>query len=254
VEGLLDRPSSQDLPGRLRALLRVLYLVFNEGYASSSGPQLARTDLSREAVRLARRMHAALPDDPEVAGLLALMLLTDARRPARTGPHGELVPLAEQDRRRWDRGLVLEGVRLVTAAVQQGGLGSYATQAAIAAVHDQASSFERTDWRQVLALYDVLVAGDPGPLARLNRAVAVAMVDGPRRGLVEVDALGDRLHGHHRWHAVRAHLLELGGDGYAAGLEYRAAAEQAHNVRERSYLTAQAARVAVQDPGDGSDT
>jgi predicted RNA polymerase sigma factor len=248
VDGLLDRPSPQELPGRLGALLRVLYLVFNEGYASSSGPQLSRTDLSGEAVRLARLLHRSLPEDPEVAGLLALLLLTDARRPARTGPDGELVPLSEQDRRRWDRALILEGTRLVTSAVQRGGLGPYATQAAIAAVHDQASSFRGTEWLQVLALYDVLVASDPGPLVRLNRAVALAMVDGPGRGLVEVDALMEQLQAHHRWHAVRAHLLDLSGDAAGAAREYRAAADRAHNLRERSYLTACAARVGAEPP------
>ena len=216
-------PPPDEAPERVRSVLHVLYLLFNEGYASSSGPDLARVDLSTEAIRLARAVHAGMPDDPEVAGLLALMLLNDARRPALTDD-GELVPLAEQDRTLWDRNLIAEGVALITAALRRGQMGEYQAQAAIAAVHDQAARYDDTDWRQILSLYNVLEKMTGNPMVTLNRAVAIAMVDGPDAGLALLDELGDRLGDHHRVHSVRAHLLELRGDSEAAIAEFRAAA------------------------------
>jgi predicted RNA polymerase sigma factor len=238
-----DLPSPETRPERLRLVLHVLYLLFNEGYASSSGPDLARTDLSGEAIRLARRIHAALPDDPEVAGLLALMLLTDARRPARTRPDGELVPLADQDRARWDRELIAEGVALITEALRQGQMGEYQVQAAIAAVHDQAAGYAGTNWNEILALYGSLERMTGNPMVTLNRAVAAAMAHGPDAGLALLDGLDDRLGDHHRLHAVRAHLLELAGDTDAAFAEFRAAAARTTNVREQHYLTTKAAQL-----------
>jgi RNA polymerase sigma factor (sigma-70 family) len=237
-------PSADDRPERLRLVLHVLYLLFNEGYTSSGGPDLARTDLSGEGIRLARAIHAAMPDDPEVTGLLALMLLTDARRPARTGAVGELIPLAEQDRSRWDRSLIVEGVGLITAALRRGQVGEYQAQAAIAALHDQASSHDDTDWPQILSLYGLLESMTGNPMVRLNRAVAAAMAGGPAAGLALLDGLDDRLGDHHRLHAVRAHLLERAGDAQAAIAEFRAAAARTTNLRERQYLTTQAARLA----------
>ena len=237
-------PSPDERAERLRSVLHVLYLLFNEGYATSSGPDLARTDLSGEAIRLTRGIHAALPDDPEVSGLLALMLLTDARRAARIGADGELVPLAEQDRALWDRALIGEGVALITDALRRGPMGEYQAQAAIAAVHDQAASYADTSWSEILALYGVLERMSGNPMVTLNRAVAAAMVEGPTAGLDLLDGLGERLEGHHRVHAVRAHLLEMEGDTGAAIVEFRAAAELATNIRERNYLTTQAARLA----------
>lgn len=241
------RPPAEDLPRRLAAVRHVLYLMFNEGYATSAGPELLRVDVTREAVRLARMLHAAVPDDAETTGLLALLLLTDARRPARTGPVGELVPLAEQDRARWDRGAILEGVRLATAALGAGRAGEYTLQACIAALHDQAPSFERTDWPQVLALYDRLLALTDNPVVALHRAVAVAMVHGPASGLAALDGLGEQLSGRfgagHRLPAVRGHLLELDGRPRDAVAAYRQAAAAATNARERDYLTLRAARL-----------
>ena len=236
-------PSATTRPERQRLVLHVLYLLFNEGYASSSGPDLSRTDLSGEAIRLTRRIHAALPDDPEVAGLLALMLLTDARRPARTTPDGELAPLAEQDRARWDRDLIEEGVALITDAWARGRRGEYQVQAAIAAVHDQAVSHAATDWAEIVALYDVLEQMTANPMVTLNRAVAVAMADGPAAGLALLDGLDERLGDHHRLHAVRGHLLELAGDDEAAFAEFTAAAARTTNLREQQYLTTKAARL-----------
>jgi predicted RNA polymerase sigma factor len=234
-------PSSDQRAERLRSVLHVLYLLFNEGYASSSGPDLARTDLSGEAIRLARGVHTALPGDPEVAGLLALMLLTDARRPARTGVDGELVPLAEQDRALWDRGLIAEGVALITEALPRGQVGEYQLQAAIAAVHDQAARHRDTDWSEILALYGLLERMTGNPMVTLNRAVAAAMAHGPSTGLALLDGLGERLGDHHRIHSVRAHLLELAGDTKGAIVEFRAAATHATNLREQHYLTTKAA-------------
>jgi RNA polymerase sigma factor (sigma-70 family) len=237
-------PSTAERVERLRTVLHVLYLVFNEGYAASSGPALARADLSGEAIRLTRLVHAALPDDPEVAGLLALMLLTDARRPARVGPAGELVPLAEQDRARWDRDLIAEGVALVTDALAKGAIGEYQLQAAINAVHDQAASPDGTNWGEILALYGLLERITGNPMVSLNRAVAVAMVHGPAAGLEQLDGVADRLGDHHRLHSVRGHLYEMAGDRAAAVDEFRIAAAGTISVPERDYLVAQAARLA----------
>lgn len=236
-------PSADERAARLASVLHVLYLLFNEGYATSAGPELARSDLSGEAIRLARMVRAALPDDPEVAGLLALMLLTDARRPARTRAAGELVPLAEQDRSLWDRTLIGEGVALITEALRAGRMGEYQVQAAIAAVHDQAPSHAGTEWPQILALYVRLEQMTGNPMVTLNRAVAAAMVDGPAAGLAVLDGLDERLGDHHRLHAVRAHLLEQAGDLVGAGAEYSAAASRTDNVREQRYLTERAAGV-----------
>src|SRR5206468_7531900 len=187
---------------RLRSVLHVLYLLFTEGYAASTGARVVRSELSAEAIRLTGVVHTSLPDDPEVAGLLALMLLNEARRPARTGPDGELVPLAEQDRSRWDRTLIAEGVALVSDALPKGAVGEYQLQAAIAAVHDEAPSAEATDWPQILALYGLLEQMTGNPMVTLNRAVAAAMVEGPTAGLALIDALDERLAGHHRLDAV----------------------------------------------------
>lgn len=238
-------PSPDHYAERLQSVLHVLYLIFTEGYASSSGPDLARTDLSDEAIRLTRGVHAALPDDPEVAGLLALMLLTDARRPARTGPAGELVPLAEQDRTLWDRHLIAEGVALITECLKQGQLGEYQAQAAIAAVHDQAEQYSDTDCSQIVPLYRLLERMTGNPMVTLNRAVAIAMVDGPEAGLALLDGLEEQLGDHHRLHSVRAHLLEQAGDTDTAIIEFRAAAARTNNLREQQYLTTQAARLAT---------
>ena len=237
-------PSPADRPERLRSVLHVLYLLFNEGYASSSGPELARTDLSGEAIRLARGVHAALPDDPEVAGLVALMLLTDARRPARTSADGELVPLSEQDRRRWDRGLIAEGVALITAALRRGEVGEYQLQAAIGAVHDQAVRPADTNWAEILALYTRLERMTGNPMVTLNRAVAAAMAETPSAGLAMLGGLEERLGDHHRLHSVRGHLLELAGEREAALVEFRAAAAGTMNLRERQYLITKAAGLA----------
>jgi RNA polymerase sigma factor (sigma-70 family) len=239
-------PDAAERPARLAAVLHVLYLVFTEGYASTSGPGLYRGELSAEAIRLARIVHRLLPDDPEVAGLLALMLLTDARRPARTAPDGSLVPLAEQDRGRWDAARIAEGTALIDAALPRGPAGPYQLQAAIAALHDAAGAAEETDWPQIAALYDVLVEISANPMAALNRAVAVAMARGPHAGLALVDDLeGDeRIGGHHRLHAVRAHLLEMSGDTAAARASYLDAARRTHSLPEQRYLNGRAARLA----------
>jgi RNA polymerase sigma factor (sigma-70 family) len=239
-------PSPDRRADRLRTVLHVLYLLFNEGYATTSGPDLARTDLSGEAIRLARAVRDALPEDPEVAGLLALMLLTDARRPARTGADGELIPLAEQDRTLWDRGLIAEGVALITEALQRGQVGEYQVQAAIAAVHDQAIRPADTDWSEILSLYLLLEQMTGNPMVTLNRAVAAAMVHGPSTGLALLEGLSARLGDHHRLHSVRAHLLELAGDSKTAIGEFRAAAARTTNLRERHYLTTKAARLATE--------
>ena len=244
-----DEPFRLPPPGtggeRMRSVLHVLYLIFNEGYAASDGPDLARTDLSGEAIRLARAVHAAVPQDAEVTGLLALMLLTDARRPARTWADGELVPLAEQDRALWDRALITEGVTLITGALRQGQVGEYQVQAAIAAIHDQAASHASTDWPEILALYGLLERMTGNPMVTLNRAVAAAMTHGPGAGLALLDDLGDRLGDHHRLHSVRAHLLEQAGDTGAAVAEFQAAAARTSNLREQRYLITQAARLST---------
>ena len=238
-------PSPAERAQRLGAVLHVLYLIFNEGYASSSGAHLQRTDLSNEAIRLTRVLHELLPDDPEVAGLLALMLLTDARRAARTGPHGELIPLDEQDRTLWDQELIAEGVALVSRALARGSAGAYQLQAAVAAVHDEAARAEDTDWPQILALYSVLERMSDNPMVSLNRAIAAAMVQGPRAGLALLEALDARLGGHYRLDAVRAHLHERLGDHARAIAHYRAAAERTASIPERDYLTLKAARLAA---------
>ncbi|MFF0658084.1 RNA polymerase sigma factor [Micromonospora tulbaghiae] len=239
-------PSPADRDERLGAVLRVLYLIFNEGYTASSGEALHRAELTGEAIRLTRELRRLLPDDGEIAGLLALMLLTDAHRAARTGPDGELVPLAEQDRGRWDRDAVAEGVALVTEALTWSAPGPYQVQAAIAAVHAEAPTAEDTDWRQIVALYRVLARVAPNPMVTLNQAVAVAMVDGPRAGLALLATLDtdDRTAGHHRLAAVRAHLLDMAGDRTEARAAYLAAARATTSLPERRYLEVRAARLA----------
>jgi RNA polymerase sigma factor (sigma-70 family) len=236
-------PDEAERAERLRSVMHVLYLVFNEGYTTSSGPELCRVELSGEAIRLTRMLHALLPHHGEVSGLLALMLLTDARRPGRTGPNGELIPLAEQDRTLWDRALITEGVALVVEAMSHGSVGEYQLQAAIAALHDEAAHVEDTDWPQILALYSLLERMSGNPMVALNRAIAVAMVDGPSAGLRLLDTLDDRLAGHYRLAAVRAHLYEMAGDADAAMAYYRTAATRTTSVPERHYLTTQAARL-----------
>ena len=230
---------------RLRAVLHVLYLIFNEGYTASEGDSLQRVDLASEAIRLTRAIHAKAPNNPEVAGLLALMLLTDARRAARTAPDREIIPLDKQDRGLWDRKLIAEGVALVNSALVKGSVGPYQIQAAIAAVHDEALTTEGTDWAQILALYTILKNMSDNPMVALNHAVAVAMVRGPQEGLLlieELDASG-RLRNHHRLYAVRGHLLEMSGDQAAAVKDYQSAAERTASLMERNYLLAQVARV-----------
>jgi RNA polymerase sigma factor (sigma-70 family) len=239
-------PPAHERTERLAAVLHVLYLIFNEGYTATSGPELQRTDLTREAIRLARDVHRLLPEDGEVAGLLALMLLTDARRPARTGPDGALVPLAEQDRSRWNREAIREGIALVTDALSRAPVGPYQLQAAIAAVHAEAARAEDTDWPQILALYQLLERISPSPVVTLNRAVAVAMVQGPEPGLEILDALAadDRLADHHRLDAVRAHLLEMAGERAAARASFQLAARRTTSLPEQRYLADRAARLA----------
>ena len=238
-------PTFQDQAQRIRSVLHVLYLIFNEGYTSSTGPQLQRLELAREALRLARCIHTLLLEDAEVAGLLALMLLTDARRAARTGPDGELIPLTKQDRKLWDKAQISEGIALLTAALSKGPVGAYQLQAAIAAVHDEAARAEDTDWPQILALYELLRRMSDNPMVMLNHAVAVAMVRGPSRGLELLKTLDadPRIAGHHRLDAVRAHLLEMAGDPQGAVTHYRIAASRTTSTPERNYLITQAARL-----------
>ena len=238
-------PTAKESAQRLRAVLHVLYLIFNEGYTSSSGSDLRRGDLSREAIRLTRIVQSLQPNDTEVAGLLALMLLTDARRRARTSSAGELIPLAQQDRELWDKQQIAEGVALISAALPRGSVGAYQVQAAIAAVHDEALRAEDTDWPQILALYNLLRRMSDSPVVRLNHAVAAAMVHGPAAGLELLDSLnGDaQLTSQHRLDAVRAHLLELAGDAEQAVRYYRAAAGKTGSLPERNYLLTQAARL-----------
>jgi RNA polymerase sigma factor (sigma-70 family) len=239
-------PPGPERTERLGAVLHVLYLIFNEGYASTSGPSLQRSELAAEAIRLTRMVHRLLPDDGEVTGLLALMLLTDARRPARTGPDGGLIPMAEQDRSLWNADYIAEGVALITDVLPRGATGPYQLQAAIAAIHDEAPSAEATDWPQITALYELLMRISDNPLVALNHAVAVAMARGPQAGL---DLLGvlepdERIAGDHRLHAVRAHLLEMSGDRVAARDSYRAAAQRTTSLQKQRYLHARAARLA----------
>jgi len=247
-------PADDDLPDRLRGVLRVLYLIFNEGYAPTAGTALIRVDLAQEAIRLARILHAALPDDSEVVGLLALMLLIHARHRGRTAADGSLIPMAEQDRSLWDRGAIDEGIALVSAALPCGPIGPYQLQAAIAAVHDEAESSEATDWRQIAALYGVLLRLDDNPVVALNHAVAVSMVAGPRAGLELVQRLGAdaRINGDRRFHAVRGHLLEMAGDRAAALEAYRAAARVATNLQQQRYLNQQVTRLQA-SPGPFGD-
>ena len=244
--GEFSLPAEQEHAERLRAVLHVLYLIFNEGYTASSGTELRRADLSSQAIRLARMLQRLLPEDGEVTGLLALMLLTDARRDARTDENGDLVPLAEQDRRRWDQGQIKEGVALVSEVLPRGPIGSYQLQAAIAALHSEASSAEDTDWPQILALYELLEQLESSPIVTLNRAVALAMVDGPEAGLALLATLDadHRLADHHRLAAVRAHLFELAGRREAALIHYREAARRTTSVPEQRYLERRAAAIA----------
>ena len=239
-------PGPDDLAGRLHAVLRVLYLIFNEGYAATTGTVLMRVDLAEEAIRLARGLHVGLPDVTEVSGLLALMLLVHARHQARTSPDGSLIPMAEQDRSRWDRDLIAEGTALLTAALPRGPAGPYQLQAAIAAVHDEAASAGATDWPQIAALYDVLLRLDDNPVVALNHAVAVSMITGPRAGLELIQHLGadPRINADRRFHAVRAHLLEMAGERAAALEAYRAAARAATNLHQQRYLNQQISRLA----------
>jgi RNA polymerase sigma factor (sigma-70 family) len=238
-------PSGTDRTERHAAVLHVLYLIFNEGYTSTAGPDLYRSDLAAEAIRLTRLVHRLLPDDDEVTGLLALMLLTDARRPARTGHDGALVPMAEQDRSKWNTRYIAEGIELISAALPRRQAGPYQIQAAIAAVHDEAPTTEETDWPQIAALYEVLLQISDNPVVRLNHAVAVAMVRGPEAGLELLDRLeGDeRLARDHRLHAVRAHLLETAGDRWAARTAYQQAARLATALAHQRYLNSRIARL-----------
>ncbi len=242
-----ELPSEQDRAERLRAVLHVLYLIFNEGYTASAGPQLTAPQLSDEALRLTRWLRRLLPDDDEVAGLLALMLLTDARRPARTRPDGSLVPLAEQDRAAWDKERIAEGVALITEVLPRGPIGPYQLQAAIAAVHDEAAHVDDTDWPQILALYELLEQVSPNPMVTLNRAVAVAMVHGPAAGLDLLSTLESdgRLARHHRLFATRAHMLEMAGQLDRAAECYEEAARRATSLPERRHLAARGARLAA---------
>jgi len=231
-----ELPPPDQLPDRLNAVRQVLYLIFNEGYTASSGPDLHRVQLTAEAIRLTRQLHARRPGDGETTGLLALMLLTDARRAARTGPDGALVPLEEQDRARWDAEAIAEGTALIEGALATAEVGPYQLQAAIAAVHDEAATAGGTDWPQILVLYDLLVTAAPGPMATLGRIVALSMVDGPEAGLRALEEAADTLKGHHRLHAVRAHLLDRAGDHEAARAEYEVAAQRTLSVPEQRYL------------------
>ena len=238
-------PTTEGRAQRLHAVLHVLYLIFSEGYTSSIGPQLQRLDLAHEAIRLTRAVRALLPDDAEVLGLLALMLLTDARRRARTGADEELIPLSKQDRTLWDRSEISEGIALLTGALSKGSIGPYQLQAAVAAVHDEAARVEDTDWPQILALYELLGRMSDNPIVALNSAIAAAMVDGPAKGLALLKALeGDcRLRGHYRLDAVRAHLLEMSGDRENAIRHYRIAAGRTTSIPEKNYLMTQASRL-----------
>ncbi len=232
-----------DPSARLRSVCEVLYLLFNEGYTSSSGPDLSRVDLTGEAIRLARMLHGQVPNNPEVAGLHALMLLTEARRPARTSTDGALVPLAQQDRSLWDPALISEGLQLLNTALAAGRIGEYQLLASIAALHDEAASHTSTRWAEIAKAYTKMESLTGNPMVRLNRAVAVAMVDGPASGLALLEGL--ELHDAHRLHAVRAHLHEETGDLAAAARCYAAAAARTDNARERDYLIEQAARVSA---------
>jgi len=247
-------PTPEERAQRLRSVLHVLYLIFNEGYTSSGGPQLQRLELSHEAIRVTRAVYGLLADDPEVAGLLALMLLTDARRLARSGADGELIPLMQQDRSQWDQQEIAEGIALLTSALSRGAVGPYQLQAAVAAVHDEATGPDDTDWPQILALYELLKRMSDNPMVMLNHAIATAMVQGPPAGLELLNALDDRLAGHHRLDAVRAHLLEMAGEFRAAIDCYRRAAGRTTSLPERNYLMTQAARLSESTTSPKSET
>ena len=236
-------PTPAEQPARVQMVLRVLYLIFNEGYASTAGPELQRPELSGEAIRLTRLAHGLLPDDGEATALLALLLLVDARRPARSDASGEPVPLAEQDRTLWDRELIAEGLALLDQATGKGPVGEYRLHAAIAALHDRATRAEKTDWPQILALYGLLEQLTGNPVVTLNRAVAAGMADGPAAGLAVLDSVAEQLDGNYRVDAVRAHLLELAGDTEAARDHYRAAAARTTSLPEQRHLTKRAARL-----------
>ena len=248
-------PTNQERVERLRSVLHVLYLIFNEGYTSSAGPELQRLELSHEAIRITRLLRAVLPDDEEVMGLLALLLLTDARRAARSGPNGELIPLTKQDRSLWDQAEIAEGVALISKALSRGSIGAYQLQAAIAAVHDESARAEDTDWMQILALYELLKHMSNNPMVTLNHAIAAAMVHGPRKGLELLEGLDSdaRVAGHHRLAAVRAHLLEMAGDHGAAIAQYRLAAARTTNIPERNYLITQVARLSESEESRSGD-
>lgn len=243
-----EMPTHAERTERLGSVLHVLYLIFNEGYASSAGDSLYRVDLSEEAIRLTREVHRLVPDHAEATGLLALLLLTDARRVARTGDSGELIPLDEQNRELWNTSMIEEGVALITAAMNQSSVGPYQLQAAIAAVHDEAARAEQTDWRQILSLYTVLDRLSDNPMVKLNRAIAVGMVEGPGSALSLLDELSrdSRLKEHYRMDSVRGHFYEMSGDRDRALTYYRIAAERTTSIPERNYLTAKAARVAFE--------
>ena len=241
-----SEPTEAERHARLPAVSKVLYLIFNEGYSATAGDSLVRVDLSDEAIRVTRMLHAMLPDDAEIGGLLALMVLTDARRASRTGPNGELIPLDEQDRSKWDRKKIEEGTALVDAVMRAGAVGPYQVQAAIAALHDEAASTDTTDWKQIVVLYDVLVEMMDGPMVRLTRAIAFAMVEGPEAGLAEIDGLGRdaKWAENYRIEAARAHLLERAGRAEEAIAAYRRAADRTASMPERNYLLVHAARLA----------
>lgn len=243
--GEFTMPAGEEMEGRLAVVLHVLYLIFNEGYTASSGAALQRPDLTGEAIRLTRQLHELLTDHGEVSGLLALMLLTDARRAARTRPDGSLVTLSEQERSLWDRASIAEGSSLVTDSLAHAVLGAYQLQAAIAAVHDEAPDYEDTDWHQILVLYELLEHISPGPMVTLNRIVAAAMVEGPDVGLRHLDAaiVDPALAGHHRVDVIRGHLLEMSGDPEGAVGAYRRAALRALSLPEQRYLEDRAARL-----------
>ncbi len=238
-------PEPEHFQERLQVVLHVLYLILNEGYTAGGGPEAQRPTLTAEAIRLARQLHRLLPDDGEISGLLALMLLTDARRAARTTIDGALVPLAEQDRSLWNQDFIEEGVALVTGALARPGIGPYRLQAAIAAVHDEAHSANATDWPQILALYRILDRISPNPMIALNHAVALTMVEGSSAGLGMIERLqtGGELSGHHRLDAVKAHLLELDGNREAAIAHYRQAARRTTSLSEQQYLETRATRL-----------